>query len=367
MPSVDERTLLKLKHEGRESDLIDYRLRHEALQSTIKYLVPLMGKERVHPRYLPTQKSGRWSITGPPLPTFSDKCINPECTREDEHMAGGACWSLRDVVVPDEGWYFLHFDWSAIEAKLAAAYSGDDEDLELFARDADIHTVTYCKMYKLPLPSDVMNPFGDEVWKAKVGLTTKNCWQRQGAKTSRYSLAYGVDHRAISEAKDIDLLARAAGLDKAGVEAMAKAYLDSKPKLVAWKRRVWNEIYDVQEVRTPSGRRKRLFISADEYIRWKKTGRPGDAGKQGLNHLAQGEVASQMNRTIIAIKRRWPESRLGFQSHDGYYGCFPETTDCWPEIRGIVEREWQVTEGRSIFSTAEFERINSDGTHEGLH
>lgn len=368
MPSVDEKTLLRLRHDGYDSPLIDYRLRHEELASTIKYLAPLKGRERVYPRYLPTQKSGRWSITGPPLPTFSADCINPECSLwgTDHRTGGSACWSLRDVIVPDIGWYMIHWDYEAIEAKLAAAYSGDDEDLDLFARRADIHTVTLCKMFGLSIPENVMNPFKDEAWKAATGLQHKDCWQRTGAKTCRFSLAYGSDERAIHQAKDIDKLARAAGLDKAGIEKMAKGYLQSKPKLLAWKRRVWNQIMETQEVRTPLGRRKRLFVSEQEYVSYKKTGKATQACREGLNHLAQGQVASMMNRAIIAIKQRWPESRLAFQAHDGWYGLFPETTDPWPELRGLVEREWDCGNGRSIVSTADFERITADGHHEAL-
>ncbi len=369
MPGVSEKELLKLRHDGYTSDMIEYRLRYAEYDSTIKYLTPLVGLERVHPHYLPTQKSGRWSTTNPPLVNFSANCINPGCVKLGEHRAGDGCWSLRDVVVPDPGTYFIKWDWSAIEARLASGYSGDDEDLELFARDADIHTVTLCKMYKLPMPPDLMDPFKSpscEEWRRLTGLDNKECWQRTGAKTSRYSLAYGADERAIHQGKDTDKLARDAGLDKAGLEAMAKAYLDSKPKLKAWKYATWDQIYKTHEVRTPLGRRKRLFFTSEEYTKWRKLRRPGHAGKEGLNHLAQGQVADMMNLTIIAIKKRWPESRLAFQSHDGHLSVWPESVNPWPEIREVVERSWDLGNGRSIVSVADWETVQADGTHRRL-
>jgi len=369
MPGVSEKELLKLKADGWDSPLIDLRLRYAEYDSTVKYLRPLVGLDRIHPRYLPTQKSGRWSITNPPLTNFSANCINPTCEhRGEEHRATWAdCWSLRDVVLPDPGTYFLKWDWKAIEAKLAAAYSGDDEDLELFTQGADIHTVTLCKMFGYPQPSNIMSPYKDpacEAWRALTGLHSDNSWQRVGAKACRYGLAYGIDQRAIHEVKDIDLLSRQAGLDKAGREAMAKAYLDSKPKLKAWKQRTWRQIYETQEVRTPLGRRKRLFFGAEEYLSWRRYSRPGDAGKTGLNHLAQGQVADMMNLTIIAIKRRWPESRLAYQAHDGLTMIFPDTAQPWPEIQGIVEQEWPMGNGRVIQSTADWGVVRSDGNHE---
>lgn len=368
--TVGEKELLKLKHEGWSSEMIEYRLRYAALDSVMKYLNPLVGLERVHCQYLPTQKSGRWSTTNPPLPNFSANCINPRCSRVGvEHRAGGECWSLRDVIVPDPGFWFLKWDWSAIEAKLAAAYSGDDEDLDLFARNADIHVATLCRMWKYPLPSDLMDPHRNPEcaeWRKIMDWAGKDDWRRVGAKTSRYSLAYGADERAIHQAKDIDKLAQQAGLDKAGIEAMAKAYLDSKPKLKVWKRTVWDQIMATHEVRTPLGRRKRLFVTSEEYTNYKKTGRAGSACKEGLNHLAQGQVAGMMNRTIIAIKKRWPCSRLAFQAHDGHLSVWPDSVNPWPEIREVVERTWDCGNGRTIKSTADWQRVNSDGSHEEL-
>lgn len=370
MPGVSEKELTKLAHEGWDSEIIRLRLQFAEADSVIKYVKPLVGVQRAHPRYLPTQKSGRWSTKNPPLPNFSANCINPQCPVQEEHRAvREGCWSLRDVVRPDPGTYFIHWDWSAIEAKLAAAYSGDDEDLDLFARDADIHTVTYCKMYGYTLPPNIMDPHKSPEcaeWRATMKWAGKDGWTRSSAKCCRYSLAYGADERAIHQAKDVDKLARLAGLDKKGIEAMAKAYLDSKPNLTAWKRRVWDGILRTQEVRTPLGRRKRLFITEEEREQYRRTGRATASCKEGLNHLAQGQVADMMNLTIIAIKKRWPECRLAFQAHDGHTSVWPEGVNPWPELREIVERTWQVGEGRTITSTADFERINANGTHEEL-
>ena len=371
MAGISERELLKLKADGWQSDLMDMRLRYAEIDSVLKYVRPLVGQGRAHPRMLPTQKSGRWSTKEPPLVNFSANCINPDCPTLQagvEHKAvSGVCWSLRDTVQPDPGTYFIKWDWSAIEARLAAAYSEDDEDLDLFERGADIHTATLCKMYGIPQPPDIMSPYKAEscaAWRVETGLTNSQCWQRTGAKTSRYSLAYGADERAIHQAKDVDKLAQDAGLDKKGIEAMAKAYLTSKPKLVAWKYRVWNQIIDTQEVRTPLGRRKRLFVTEEERAQWKRTRKATHACKEGLNHLAQGQVADMMNLTIIAIKRRWPESRLAFQSHDGHCSVWPEGVDPFPEIKEIVERSWSMGNGRSVRSIADWSIVRDDGSHE---
>jgi hypothetical protein len=76
-------------------------------------------------------------------------------------------------------------------------------------------------------------------------------------------------------------------------------------------------------------------------------------------------VAGLMNRALIAIMRRWPECRLAYQSHDGAKLVFPETTECWPEIRGLVEHIMDVS-GHRVTFTATWGRIWADGRKEHL-
>jgi hypothetical protein len=121
----------------------------------------------------------------------------------------------------------IKWDWSAIEAKLAAAYSGDDEDLDLFAREADIHVATLCRMYRYPLSPDLMDPHkapNCADWRAQVAWQANEDWGRTAAKTSRYSLAYAADKRGIHQAKDVDKLARLAWIRRASR---------------LWVRRIW--------------------------------------------------------------------------------------------------------------------------------
>ena len=369
MPGVSEKELGALREEW-ESPMIDYRLRYAEADSVLRYLRPLVGLESVHPHFLPTQKSGRWSTTGPPLPNFSVACISPTCMREVWHVGRSSmdCWSLRDLVIPRKGEWFLKYDWNAIEPRIVAAESGDEEDLELFAQDADIHTIRMCRMFGFPMPPDVINPHQAESckeWRANLHWDGKDDWRRVAGKVCGLGLSYAIGASAIHEARDVDELARVAKLDKRGLEAMAQRYLDSKPRLVSWKYQVWSQLYKSSEVRTFLGRRKRLFISEEEKRRWFTFRRPGDAGKEGLNHLAQGSVADIMNLTINAIKRLWPQSRFGYQSHDGLLTVWPIHLNPWPAIREVVERTWTINK-YSVKLTATWHRVNDDGTHEDL-
>lgn len=363
--SVDEKTLLKLRQGGVESLILDLRLEHAEVLSLLKYLRPLVDRDRVYPSMLPTQKSGRWSTKNPPLVNWSQECINPECSIGGVHITrSDQCWSLRDIVGPDPGSYWILFDWDAIEAKLAAAYSDDEEDLRAFTDGLDIHTLTACRLWRLPLPPDLKNPHkapSCAEWREKVMPGGKDAKPRVGAKTARYSLAYGTDKMSILQAKDVEKQ----GLTRDELLDTAERYLKSKPKLVAFKKRTWEDVLRKREARTSLGRRRRLFPTEGELVQFLKTKRATATAREGLNHMFQGEVASRMNRTLIAITRRWSECRLAYQSHDGAKLVFPESVECWPEIRDIVESVWEIN-GHRVKATATWGRIWADGRKEPL-
>ena len=370
MPGVTEKELKARVDAGVTSPMVGFRQRFSDADSVLRYLRPLGGLGEVHPHYLPTQKSGRWSTTNPPLPNFSVECISPDCRIGGWHVAQStrSCWSLRDLVVPRPGEWFLKFDWDAIEAKIAAAESGDEEDLELFDSGADIHVVTMCKMFGLPMPPDITDPHRSPScyqWRQELGWGGKDDWRRVGSKTCRFALAYAIGASGIHEGKGAADLMKLARLDKQGLEDVAQKYLDSKPKLVAWKYRTFDKIMKTGESRTFLGRRKRLFISENERQRWLVHRRPGDSCKQGLNHLAQASVADIMNLTINFIKKLWPSSRLGYQSHDGLLTVWPTSVQPWPSIRETVEQVWKIN-GYPVKLTATWSRVNADGTKEEL-
>lgn len=152
--SVESEALYKWKVRGAQSPLLDARVKFMEVEGTARYIRMLQGVPRVHPNMLPTQASGRWSTTRPPLVNFPPDCVNPQCPQAGtEHAyATDACWSARDIVAPDPGWYWLHYDLDAIEAKWAAADAGDQDDLQAFNLGHDIHTIRTCRALGRPLP-----------------------------------------------------------------------------------------------------------------------------------------------------------------------------------------------------------------------
>jgi DNA polymerase-1 len=256
------------------------------------------------------------------------------------------------------------FDWDAIEAKLAALFSGDEDDLAAFSAGYDIHTLTVCKVLRLPLPPDLVDPHKAEscaAWRKELDWAGKDDKRRVGLKAAKYSLAYGTDKMSILQVKDIDKQ----GLTRDELLDIADRYLKSKPKLVRFKRRTWEEVLRNREARTVLGRRRRLFPDERELATFLRTKRATATAREGLNHLFQGTVASLMNRALGAIDKRWPESVLGYQSHDGAKIAFPERVECWPEIRELVETNLTVN-GYTIKLSATWSRVWSDGHKEEL-
>jgi len=90
-------------------------------------------------------------------------------------------------------------------------------------------------------------------------------------------------------------------------------------------------------------------------------GNVADVEKQGLNHKIQGDVALEMNRTLLAIHDRWPESSLAWQAHDGAVIRFPVGAGCpWPELKTLVEYT-AVIAGESMTFTASWKVIPPGG------
>src|SRR3990167_6326419 len=79
--SVKADLLEALKQKGTESNLLDARLAFMDVEGVRRYLEGMAEVDRVYPDFLPTQKSGRWSTTDPPLVNFPSVCINQGCPK----------------------------------------------------------------------------------------------------------------------------------------------------------------------------------------------------------------------------------------------------------------------------------------------
>lgn len=334
--SVESDLLTALQRTGVDSVVLNARLEYSETNLMLTHYIPKLRLARVHPRMLPTQSSGRWSTTNPPLVNFPADCLNPNCPRHGVfHIASGPpCWSLRDCIVPNVGEKWICWDWDAVEAKLVAIFCQDEDDLQAFEEGWDIHTITTCKMFKLPLPPNLKDPHKDPAcagWRGLVGWGGKDDRRRRLAKNCRYALAYGVDEKAM------DRYSVEMQIPIAELRASGRLYLASKPGLVRWKQKTWARGVATRESRTFLGRRRRVL--GDEH----------DAKKVLLNHKVQGSVADMMNYSLVQIDKEM-DARLVLNTHDGAKIAFPRNVHPLSRIKEIVEREWSVEGYKTKFT-----------------
>lgn len=336
VPGVSEEELKKLLDRGYTHALILARLQFaEANQLLTHYLLPMVGQDRVHPDMRPTQASGRWSTTNPPMPNLpADKKYGPE--------------GIRDVVGPDPGYRWDKYDYDSIEAVLVAYDCQDLLDIEAFEQGYDIHTLTACKMNDWPLPpfepvkGNLYGPVGQE-WCLEIGqlIHQEDCklvghagchiipwaddhrWRRL-AKNCRYSLIYELVR---SNGAAMRRYAYEMKMDPIKLQKIGAQYLASKPGFVAWKQNLQVQ-YSLEGIsRTLVLGRRRLLAGISD-----------DRAKTGLNHRIQGSVADLMSMALIAIDTEWgTDVTLAYQSHDGAIHQFPGTLNPYPRLKELVE------------------------------
>jgi hypothetical protein len=362
--SVEGDTLRQLKDAGAESDILDLRLEFMELEGIARYVRKLVGRARVHPHMLPTQANGRWSTTGPPLVNFpahaEDDCDRCKDLKErGEPLPDWCPRAVREVILPDPDWYFVHFDLNAIEGRFAAADARDEEELDAYRKNEDVHTVLGAvPMFGLPAPPLRTKALHTDPSCAAWREALTPPWgggedrRRHLAKTLKYATLYGKDHKGASTAKGVEKLK----LTKAEVDRFAKLYLQGRPVLTAHKTRRFEEYARTNVAYTFRGRRRRLFGDA-----WTRA-------KEGWSQRISGAVPDIMNDYIIQVAKLFPEGHIVLNSHDGLTWAMPAARP-WEEVvqtmRGVVERDWDY-EGIKLPVAADWEVIFPDGTKRKL-
>lgn len=254
---------------------------------------------------------------------------------------------------PDEGWWWLHYDLDAIEAKWAAADAGDQDDLQAFKNSYDIHTIRTCRALKHPLPPLLTKVLHTDPSCEEWRQSWNPPWsggedrRRHVFKTVGYATQFCISEKGVLQAKDVDKL----GLSPEEIVRFARLYIRSKPTLQARKKKVWDECATQGVSYTWYGRRRRLY------------GDWNTRAKEGWSHRISGTVTDYQNQCLIQITREFPESHLVLNSHDGLTIAFPVETlveEVLPVVRKIVEREVSSPTGYSVPVTASWEYLTSD-------
>ena len=255
--------------------LLRYRQLTKLNGTYIEGLLPLMDAEgRVHSYFDQTgTATGRISSSEPNLQNI------PVRTEEGRE--------IREAFLPREGWKIVDADYSQIELRLMAHFSGDDAMLDAFRSGQDVHARTASEIFEVPL---------DEV----TGTL------RSRAKAVNFGLIYGISAFG---------LARNTGVTRQEAQEFISRYFNRYPGV----RRFMDETAESGKEKgyavTLMGRRRYLpeLKSSNQNIR--------EFGKRAaMNTPVQGTAADIIKLAMVRVDEKLREkgmqSRLILQVHD---------------------------------------------------
>jgi DNA polymerase I len=166
-------------------------------------------------------------------------------------------------------------DYSQQELRLAGAITKEDNFINAFKNDVDLHTLTASILFDIPIE--------------KVGKDSK---ERQTAKTFNFAVLYGTTEFGLAYNFQIKV-------DEA-VKMLEKFY-SGYPRLASFKSAVENEIYRRGYSSTPLGRKRffnktSFFSSSQERLR-----EMASVKRQGFNQIIQGAGADITKLALVKI------------------------------------------------------------------
>ena len=267
--------------------LLRYRKLMKLNGTYVEGMLPLIdAKGRVHSTFdQVATATGRLSSSEPNLQNI------PVRTEEGRE--------LRKVFVPREGWVLLDADYSQIELRLMAHFSGDPALVEAFRNGEDIHARTASEIFEVP-PEWVTPEL------------------RSRAKAVNFGLIYGISGFGLS---------RNTGVSRREAASFIEKYFEKYPGVKRFMDEAASEGAQKGYAQTMMGRRRYLpeLQSPKAPIR--------EFGKRAaMNTPIQGTAADIMKLAMVrvdeALRREHLQSRLILQVHDELLlECPPEEAD----------------------------------------
>lgn len=194
---------------------------------------------------------------------------------------------IRKVFVPKEGYVLMDADYSQIELRVLAHMSGDEQLIEAYRMDEDIHRITASKVFHTPI---------DEVTDL----------QRRNAKAVNFGIVYGISSFGLSQDLSISKKEAAAYIDQYyATYPGIKIFLDStveKAKADGY-------------VTTMFGRRRPVPELSSSNFMQRSFGE-----RVAMNSPIQGTAADIIKIAMIkvwrALKEQGLKSKLILQVHD---------------------------------------------------
>lgn len=280
-PSLDAEVLEDLaKLHALPAKILEYR--HLAkLMST--YIVAL--QELIHPATGRVHTSFKQDVAATGRLSSQDPNLQNIPVRTEEGR------KIRSAFLPAEGWELMTADYSQIELRVLAHFSGDETLKEAFAADRDIHTQVAAQVYSVPL---------DQV--------TKD--MRRSAKAINFGIIYGQSPFGLAKSLDIS---------KADAAQFIEAYFAQYPGVDEFMRTTLVECRRTGYVSTISGRR-RPVQGVRDLATLKDPRQRTMPERIAINTVIQGSAADIIKRAMINVYRRLKreglQSKMLLQIHD---------------------------------------------------
>jgi DNA polymerase I len=276
--STSEETLSKLLHKHPIIDkLLDYRGLMKLLNTYVETLPKLINPRtgKIHTSFNQAVAStGRLSSVNPNLQNIP---IRDENGRE-----------IRKAFIPSQpGMKYLSADYSQIELRIMASLSQDENMLEAFANNVDIHSVTAAKIFKIK-PEEVTQE------------------QRRKAKTANFGIIYGISAFGLSQRLNIS---------RTEAKDIIDGYFEAFPKVKEYMEKCIIDARKLGFVKTLLSRKRYLLDinSANSVVR-------GVAERNAINAPIQGTAADIIKVAMINIYKKMNDegfsSKMIIQVHD---------------------------------------------------
>ena len=194
---------------------------------------------------------------------------------------------IRKAFIPDDGCEFFSADYSQIELRIMAHLSEDDNMIEAFREEQDIHAATAAKIYKINI---------DEVTRE----------QRSKAKTANFGIIYGISVFGLAERLNVD---------RKEAKELIDGYFENYPKVKAYMDESIRSARDKGYIETIFKRKRYLpdINSRNAVVR-------GYAERNAINAPIQGSAADIIKVAMIRIYKRFMDegikSKMILQVHD---------------------------------------------------
>ena len=280
--------------------VLDYRTLKKLLSTYVTALPQLVkpGTGKLHTSFNQALvTTGRLSSVNPNLQNIP---IREERGRE-----------IRRAFIPEkETNLFFSADYSQIELRVMAHLSGDEQMIQAFVDNEDIHTATAAKIYKIPM---------EEVSKE----------MRSRAKTANFGIIYGISAFGLSQRMQIS---------RTEAKDLIEGYFVSYPKVKEFMDASIKMAREKGYVETMFGRRRYLpdILSRNSVVR-------GNAERNAINSPIQGSAADIIKIAMIRIQRAFEEEKLEsaliLQVHDELnFDVLPKELD---RVKEITKKEME--------------------------